>query len=282
MFEVRNKYCFMAIVIWILILSCSKLWKLKKKDAIFLRDQDEELLPFIPANKSDFTCDDFFIGSKVDHFNFSEEYHKSLPVYSKLLTKWSYSGDGHSAMFPAEYKVLHFLSTQEIYRSYCETGFNYGHSSFSALTAKNDSKVLSFDIGYHNYTITIMSIFQSMFKNRFTPVIGDSSFALPKFINKNPDYRCDNFFIDGSHSYKIGFSDLQNFAKMAKDENIVVFDDYPTLSNEFGNELGRAWNQAIKEGWLQELMRCTRKSDRIRGFCVGRFIKQPPTVPKKP
>lgn len=231
-------------------------------------------LPFVPTNMTNFTCDDLFTGSQLDHFNFSEGYYKCLPEYQDFLKKWPFSGDGHSAMFPTQFKVLHFFSTQKIYHSYCETGFNYGHSSFSALTGQNHSKVLSFDIGYHDYTKKIMPYFQQKFKNRFTPVLGDSSVSLPKFISKNPSYRCDNFFVDGSHSYNIGLKDLQSFAKMAEENNIVVFDDYPTIASQFDNQLGKAWNQAIKEGWLVEFMKCKRKTDKIRGFCIGSFVKK--------
>lgn len=288
MFTKVNRYVFLVVF----CLNCYLVFKLiqyRYKSAVVLIDQTvdtndynsyahknlmEKALPFIPINNADGDCDELFKGSHLDHFNFTHQYFKQLPEYKKLLKKWPFSGDGHAGLFPQQYKVLNFLSTQKIYHSYCETGFNYGHSSFSALTAQDDSKVLSLDIGYHDYTKKIMPFFEEKFKGRFTPVLGDSSVSLPNFIQNNPAYRCDVFFVDGSHTYGIGFKDLQHFASIAEKDNIMVFDDYPTVNNKFTGTLGKAWNQAVEEGWLKELMRCKSKTISKKGFCVGSFVKK--------
>ncbi|ESO11207.1 hypothetical protein HELRODRAFT_183447 [Helobdella robusta] len=226
-------------------------------------------LPFVPNNLK-FTCDDLFIGTALDKFNFSKKYYEDLPAFTAEVSKHGWSEDGHTAMFPTEHLALHFLASREFVRSVCETGFNYGHSSYTFMTARSGNKILSFDIGHHAYTSVIMSYLNRTYPGRFEGVLGDSSITLPKFVKEHPNHRCNLFFVDGSHTYKIGYSDLKSFSKISDKNNIIVFDDFPTLDGSFTNELGRAWEQAKSEKMIVEIMRCTRKEDKIRGFTVGK------------
>ena len=237
-----------------------------------VKSEDDLKLDFIPK-KQNFSCDDLFIDSEVDSFNFSDHYYQDLPLFDGEIKRVNkFSADGHSAMFPAQYKTIHYLASTPFVNSICETGFNYGHSSFAFLTAKKDNKVLSFDIGHHDYTPPLMKYLEKTYPSRFRYVIGDSTKALPIFISENPSYKCNMFFVDGSHTYEIAYSDLKNFRRLSEGNNIIVLDDFPTRQNFYDNQVGKAWQRAKDEKMVKEYMSCVRKTDKIRGFTIGRFI----------
>ena len=96
----------------------------------------------------------------------------------------------------------------------------------------------------------------------------------------NPQLRCNLMFVDGGHSYSIALSDLVQFAKMADLDagNVIVFDDYP-CPHYGSQELGRAWTQAIQEGFIREEMGCAFKNSYVGEkrscFTVGVVVKRP-------
>ena len=106
------------------------------------------------------------------------------------------------------------MASLKFVRTVCETGFNYGHSSFNYLTANDKAVVHSFDIGSHPYTKHMADYLSAKFPGRFFIHYGDSAASLPEFVQKNPDIRCNLIFVDGWHSYPVAKSDLENFMKI--------------------------------------------------------------------
>ncbi|ESO00861.1 hypothetical protein HELRODRAFT_175356 [Helobdella robusta] len=226
---------------------------------------------FIPEN-SKFTCDDLFEGNSFGKFNFSAKYFEDLPAFREETKKHGTVGDEHLVMFLSEQLALHYLAGKKVFKSVCETGFNYGHSSFNFITARPDSKILSFDIGLHSHTLEIMAYFKKTYLGRFTGIIGDSRFTLPKFVTDHPDYKCNLFFLDGSNTYEVVLSDLKSFSKISDEENIIIFDGYPTKDNSSVETLGKAWEQAKSDEVIAELMRCRKGRDATKGFSIGKFL----------
>lgn len=240
-----------------------------KKD--FTKNEDVFKLDFVPK-KQNFSCDELFTNSEVDFFNFSKHYYQDLPLFTNEIKRINkYGSEGHSGMFYAQYKTLHYLAAKSFVNSICETGFNYGHSSFAFITAKTGNKVLSFDIGKHDNTIPLMKYMKKTYPNNFRYVIGDSTKTIITFVNENPSYKCDMIFVDGGHTYEVAYSDLKSFKRLSEANNIVVLDDYPTRDKLFDDRVGKAWQRAKDEKIVEELMRCFRQTDNF-GFTIGRFI----------
>ena len=234
-------------------------------------------LEFLPKQPYNHTCDELFIGTKAASFNFTANYRKSLPDYEaaiKRVTGGTYSGDGHIALFGEEHLALHYMASRDFVTNICETGFNYGHSSFAFLTANDKAVVHSFDIAHHSYTKPLAEYLSKAFPGRFFGHFGDSTVTVPEFIRDNPNHKCDFVFIDGGHIYPVAKADLENFRKITNQaQNLVAFDDYPTQqAYAKGSTHGKAWEDFIQGNQLKEYSRCHRKFDAIRGFTVGRFI----------
>jgi hypothetical protein len=101
---------------------------------------------------------------------------------------------------PTQYRVLHYLASRPHVRQICETGFNFGHSSFNFLTANTRTMVQSFDIGHHQYTGFMINYLTSLFPKRLSVELGDSKetvsivkFALTRapagLLNYIPSYK---------------------------------------------------------------------------------------------
>jgi predicted O-methyltransferase YrrM len=71
--------------------------------------------------------------------------------------------DGHIAHCPEKANSLLdlIMSNLEV-KTVCEVGFNAGHSAVAFLTARNDTRVISFDIGNHDWVLPGYDIITSM------------------------------------------------------------------------------------------------------------------------
>ena len=98
--------------------------------------------------------------------------------------------------------------------------------------------------------------------------------VVSELILQNPHYRCDLLFVDGGHSNDVARADIWNFASIANlKNNLIILDDCPT---NWGSWFGRAWDDGIRLGFVEEKMRCTfYRPDLQRGFAIGRVVKQP-------
>jgi predicted O-methyltransferase YrrM len=135
-----------------------------------------------------------------------------------------------------------------------EIGFNAGHSAdmFLSNNTKN-AKVLSFDIGEHEYMHHGKEYIDNKFPGRHTLVIGDSTKTIPVY-KQNSVY--DLIFIDGGHSYSIAKADLMNSARFADKNTIVIMDDTrydESLVQDYTTGPTKAWVEGIADGTIKEL-----------------------------
>ena len=215
---------------------------------------------------------------RVDGFTLSYLYTNLLSVFESAIADadrdYPEFIEGHSGQFPEMTRALHYLAGLDFVRTVCETGFNYGHSSFAYLTAKSDSKVHSFDLANHHYALVMTSFLNRIFPGRLFVHFGNSSYTIPEYIVGNPSFRCDLMLVDGGHDYDIAKSDLTHFVSVANpDNNVIMFDDYPT---DWGTAIGRAWEEMIDSHKIKELLRCRKRyktTESERGFVVGRVMK---------
>ena len=251
----------------------------KEVEDNFIQADVFSLLTFIPnrAPGTTLNCLDLFVKSNATTFTMSSEYQQKKDVFLDILeikSKKYLQIEGHSFQLDEQYKALHFMAGLKFVRNICETGFHVGHSSLNFLTSNPEAIVHSFDIGRWRITPQMARIISDMFPERFFIHFGDSVTSVPKFISQNPDYRCDLLFVDGGHSSGIAKADIWNFASIANlENNLIILDDYPTY---WGSGLGRAWEDSIRLGFIEEKMRCTFYGPILqRGFTIGRVVKHP-------
>lgn len=243
-------------------------------------------LSFIPKHPV-LSCNDLFTDSPANTFKMSENFDLLFEEFKSSVNasvggrKGPVAGyfDGHSMLLPEQYKALHYIASLEFVRTICETGFNYGHSAFNFLTSNDNVVVHSFDLGSHPYTKYMADYLSAKFPKRFFIHYGDSRKSVPQFLQKRSDIICDFIFIDGSHTYYVAKSDLENFLKVAGNENIIVMDDYPSKGGR-PPKYGQAWEELISRGKIKEIMRCkfreiVHKHTSEAAFVLGSAVSLP-------
>jgi len=121
----------------------------------------------------------------------------------------------------------------------CEIGFNAGHSSMLLLLGRNQDPLqfTVFDIGHHRYTPPCFDYIQQAFSHvQFEYVEGDSTIAMPEWINANPEMKSayDLVHVDGGHSEYCASNDMKNADILLKMGGIMVIDDTdaPQINNQ--------------------------------------------------
>lgn len=205
--------------------------------------------------------------------SFVEEYHNfdSFVTDNTQLERI----EGHSGLKCCQRNFYYLLAKEPWIKTICETGFNAGHGTFNWLIANPNVKVYSFDLGNHDYSISIANYFYRKFPGRFELILGDSTESLPKFRKQNPHIKCDIISIDGGHTYDVAKADFINFKSMSSKRNIVVFDDWPQIwyPNDKWTPVtsGPVWEELEENGLIKEYFKCGFKSNRMRGFSIGAF-----------
>jgi predicted O-methyltransferase YrrM len=128
-----------------------------------------------------------------------------------------------------------------------EIGMNTGYSTHAFL-AGCQRKVISFDLGGHDYVPLAKAIIDGWYPMRHDLVPGNSLITVPAFA-KTVGLQFPMIFIDGGHSYKCAMGDLQNMAKLALPKACVVMDD-TTPHRGYGRMPYKAWNDAELDGLI--------------------------------
>ncbi|MFZ4099751.1 MAG: class I SAM-dependent methyltransferase [Chlamydiia bacterium] len=143
-----------------------------------------------------------------------------------------------------------------------ETGFNAGFSSELFLNAYPYSKVISFDLGDHNYATAAKELIDEYFPGRHILVLGDSKHTLPQFVNGST-LKADLIFVDGGHDWQTALSDLHCFRELAHPSTVVVVDDY------YIQAIAEAVDECVRSGrFLIDRI----ETDQHKKWVVGRFI----------
>ena len=156
-----------------------------------------------------------------------------------------------------QYFIQFLISKPEI-KLILEIGFNSGSSAASFLSSRDDIKVISVDIGEHNYVNDCKRLIDMHFPGRHTLIIGDSKRVIPELNKAENKTSPDLIFIDGDHIEPTPLIDARNCIAMARLDTILIMDD---------TNLHTGWN-----GVLQAMCTLLRNKE-INGHMICIYVK---------
>jgi predicted O-methyltransferase YrrM len=130
-----------------------------------------------------------------------------------------------------------------------EIGFNAGFSSMAFLSASEDVRVVSFDIGCHEVVGPAKEFVDAQYPGRHELVVGNSAWSVPAYQAHHPEACFDIVFIDGGHDYEEAKQDISNMKALSHPGTSVVIDDL-TPWYWWGEGPTRAWTEAISQGLI--------------------------------
>ncbi|CAM9157432.1 unnamed protein product, partial [Ectocarpus fasciculatus] len=124
-------------------------------------------------------------------------------------------------------QVLDMLSTIDRIgaQTYCEIGFNGGHSAAAILAARPHMNVYSFDIAEHVYTNANAAFLKHAHPDNFEFIRGDSMLTVRQYAQSILQGKCDIMFVDGSHSVQAVLYDIMHLAPAASAHHVLYIDD---------------------------------------------------------
>ena len=150
---------------------------------------------------------------------------------------------------------IDYLITNPKIKNIVEIGFNTGVSSAYFLSARDDIRVISVDIGIHTYVNECKKLIDGQFPGRHTLHIGDSRKIIPELNKLEPRIKPDLIFIDGDHLEPTPLIDARNCLALADKETVLVMDD---------TNLYNGWAGVLQA--MCELVK-TREIDYSRVYC---------------
>ncbi len=158
--------------------------------------------------------------------------------------------EGHSVKAQARF-VQRLMRRYDTIREVVEIGFNAGHSSYLFLSARPDVRVLSFDLGDHDYIDMAKALIDRLFPGRHELIQGDSTTTVPEFADAHPEKTFDLIYIDGGHEYEVARADIEHCARLSTSDSLLLMDDLEP-DHEWGAGPARAWREAQAEGLIDE------------------------------
>ena len=152
--------------------------------------------------------------------------YEKFSLYNEGLKKISIIEEleGGSLIGQCKYFIDFLIANPKI-KNIVEIGFNTGVSSAYFLSARDDIKVISVDIGYHRYVYECKKLIDEQFPGRHTLIIGDSRKIIPELNKSDPRIKPDLIFIDGDHGEPTPLIDARNCLALADKETVLVMDD---------------------------------------------------------
>ena len=195
----------------------------------------------------------------------------------EMQTKLSTAGivnEGFSGQVLSQVVFYTLLARQPWVNQICEIGFNAGHSALYWLASSNRTKLLSFDLGSHDYAKVMAGFMTSAYPGRFEIVWGDSTKTVPEFVKTSKvsgkTLSCDVIVVDGGHSYEIAIADLRNMQAFAMSpRHLLLMDDMPCKA-PYCLGPDRAWREL--RNVIKPIFGCSNYPDESRGFSVGYYV----------
>eukprot|EP01029_Cantina_marsupialis_P017755 TRINITY_DN39_c2_g2_i1.p1 TRINITY_DN39_c2_g2~~TRINITY_DN39_c2_g2_i1.p1 ORF type:complete len:426 (-),score=127.35 TRINITY_DN39_c2_g2_i1:223-1500(-) len=158
--------------------------------------------------------------------------------------------EGHSQEKHA--KLYRDLVIDNNIKSIVEIGFNAGHSARTFLDISDDVTVTSFDIMHHDYSQLSKQYIDTKYPGRHTLIAGNSTEAVPNFVNKYKPAPVDLIFIDGDHRFEPALRDIVNCKGFADMRTMLIIDNVaPHRGCGFGTFY--AWRRCVEMGFLNHL-----------------------------
>jgi hypothetical protein len=120
-----------------------------------------------------------------------------------------------------------YLTKNPHIKTIIEIGFNVGVSAAAFLSIRDDIRVLSIDIGFHEHVIPCKRVIDSQFPGRHMLLLGDSVTTMPllKEFFTVREGLVDLIFIDGNHMDPAPRLDILNAIAFSGSETIIMVDD---------------------------------------------------------
>lgn len=141
--------------------------------------------------------------------------------------------EGGSEIHQCKYFIDYLIDNPNI-KNILEIGFNTGTSAAYFLSARDDIKVISVDIGFHRYVNECKRLIDEQFPNRHELIIGDSRKIIPELHTSEPRIKPDLIFIDGDHVEPTPLIDARNCLALADTKTLLVMDDTNLLNGWAG------------------------------------------------
>ena len=179
--------------------------------------------------------------------------------------------EGHSQQCLKQIELLKKIISNYYIKNVLEIGFNAGHSAEIFLKNNKQVNLTSFDLGYHDYTLSGKRYIDDTYPNRHTLILGDSLIQVPKYSENK---KFDIIFIDGGHAYNVAYMDIVNCKKFAHDNTIIIMDDtfFPITNLNHTHDPTLAWIDVIKQNIVLPITNITYDDIGMRGMSLGKYI----------
>lgn len=148
---------------------------------------------------------------------------------------------------PAQIEAfIKFLTDNTDVKTILEIGFNAGLSSGVFLATRPDIKVISVDIGHHEYILPAQKLISRVFPGRHQLIVGDSADVLPQLLDTlkmSPDL----IFLDGAHTEPVVSQDVTNCLALMKPGSWMLIDDVHLKNQQYQPEVRAAVLQAVQQ-----------------------------------
>lgn len=131
------------------------------------------------------------------------------------------SMDTLDPIFLGKRRCLALLAS--VHSNVVEIGFNAGHSALLMLSANDELRLTSIDLGVHQYTVPCFDYLSKKFGFRNRLIVSDSAQAFPLLGRQESE--ASLFIIDGGHSLSMAETDLFNCIHFGQRGSVILFDD---------------------------------------------------------